>query len=229
MNTDSDNKWKPLLLDVIQLSCERDDRLLFSDLTFSLVPGDILQVEGRNGAGKTTLLRILAGLASGYAGDIHWKGQLLHKVYADFRLDCYFLGHKPGLKLELTPVENLFWRLQINNIMPDHAILLSALDKVQLSGFEDIPCNHLSAGQLRRVALAGLLASKARLWILDEPFTAIDVDGVIWLESLLYDHAANGGMVMITSHQPLQDPQKKLRKIRLEHFTRSSYAGSSYD
>ncbi|OED41408.1 hypothetical protein ACH42_14170 [Endozoicomonas sp. (ex Bugula neritina AB1)] len=207
------------MLEVIQLSCERDDRLLFSDLSFSLASGDILQVEGRNGAGKTTLLRILAGLASGYSGDIHWNDQPLHKVYADFRLDCYFLGHRPGLKLELTPMENLYWRLQITNNTPNESVLLASLEKVQLAGFEDIPCSHLSAGQLRRVALAGLLASKARLWILDEPFTAIDVDGVAWLEGLLYEHSAKGGMVMVTSHQPLQNINGQLRKIRLEAFS----------
>ena len=206
------------LLDVLRLRCDRDDRLLFSNLSFSLSPGEILQVEGRNGAGKTTLLRILAGLSSGFSGDIFWNEQPIRKVYADFRLDCYFLGHRPGLKLELTPMENLVWRLQITNNVPETQLLLDALEKVQLAGFEDIPCSHLSAGQLRRVALAGLLASKARLWILDEPFTAIDVDGVAWLEGLVYEHAANGGMVMLTSHQPLQNSSGKLRKIRLEDF-----------
>ena len=207
------------MLDVIQLSCERDDRLLFSDLSFSLSAGEILQIEGRNGAGKTTLLRMLAGLSAGYSGEILWESKPLKKAYADFRLNCYFLGHHPGLKLELTPIENLNWRLQITNNQPDVARLQAALDKVQLSGYEHIPCSHLSAGQLRRVALAGLLASQARLWILDEPFTAIDVDGVAWLETLLYEHIDRGGMVLVTSHQALSNVNGQLRKLRLEHFS----------
>ncbi len=148
------------------------------------------------------------------------SGIMRHSVLCipDFRLDCYFLGHKPGLKLELTPLENLTWRLQITNNPVNEKVLQAALAKVQLAGFEDIPCGHLSAGQLRRVALAGLLASKAKLWVLDEPFTAIDVEGVTWLESLLYEHANNGGMVMLTSHQALQNTCGQLRKIRLEDY-----------
>ena len=121
-------------------------------------------------------------------------------------------------------MENLDWRLQITNNAPEKSVLLAALEKVQLAGFEDIPCSHLSAGQLRRVALAGLLASKARLWILDEPFTAIDADGVAWLEERFYEHSAKGGMVIVTSHQSLQNSDGKLRKIRLEAF-----AGACHD
>ncbi len=204
------------MLKVLQLSCERDDRQLFSNLSFELGGGEILQIEGRNGAGKTSLLRIIAGLSSGFSGEIFWQGQPLKKVYADFRLDCFFLGHKPGLKLDLTPLENLIWRLRLSNsaVHPDH--LLQALERVHLAGYEDIPCSHLSAGQLRRVAFAGLIASEARFWILDEPFTAIDVEGVAWLEGLLDEHRACGGMVLITSHQALSNRQGSLRKLSLE-------------
>ncbi|MFK0571051.1 cytochrome c biogenesis heme-transporting ATPase CcmA [Endozoicomonas sp.] len=205
---------------MLQLSCERDDRLLFSHLSFQLCPGEILQIEGRNGAGKTSLLRIIAGLSSSYTGEILWDGQPLAKVYADFRLDCFFLGHKPGLKLDLTPLENLAWRSRLANTTVSHEGLLAALDRVHLAGYEDIPCSHLSAGQLRRVAFAGLIASQARLWILDEPFTAIDLEGVVWLESLLEEHASLGGMVLVTSHQPLTDRQGSLRKLQLETFAK---------
>ncbi len=206
------------MLEVKQLGCDRDDRSLFDDLSFCLESGELLQIEGRNGAGKTTLIRILSGLSNEYRGDIYWNSQPLAKVYADFRLACYFLGHRPGLKLELTPLENLVWRMQIANQSPSSDVLHEALERVQLGGYEDVPCEHLSAGQLRRVALAGLLASKARLWILDEPFTAIDVDGVAWLEVLLHEHVESGGMVIITSHQKLSDRSGKLRKIRLEDY-----------
>ena len=206
------------MLKVVQLSCERDDRLLFSNLSFQLGRGEILQIEGRNGAGKTTLLRIIAGFSSSPGGDIFWNDQPLSTVYAGFRLDCFFLGHKPGLKLDLTPLENLTWRAKLANTIINREILLAALDRVELAGYEDIPCSHLSAGQLRRVAFAGLIASPAMLWILDEPFTAIDIDGVSWLERLFDEHTQQGGMVLVTSHQPLADRQGKLRRLNLEHF-----------
>ncbi|WP_067519146.1 cytochrome c biogenesis heme-transporting ATPase CcmA [Endozoicomonas ascidiicola] len=206
------------MLKVSQLSCERDERLLFHNLSFQLSPGDVLQIEGRNGAGKTTLLRIIAGLSSHARGDIFWNDLPLSSVYADFRLASFFLGHKPGVKMDLSPLENMHWRLQLKNIQPVESVLFAALGQVGLYGYEDIPCSHLSAGQLRRVTFACLIASKAKLWILDEPFTAIDIDGVAWLESLIDEHATNGGMVLITSHQPLSDHKGNLRKLKLEDF-----------
>ncbi len=211
------------MLNVVQLSCERDDRLLFSNLSFKLCSGEILQIEGRNGAGKTSLLRIIAGLSSSYAGDLFWNSQPLAKVYADFRLDCFFLGHKPGLKLDLTPLENLAWRSRLANTAVSREGLLAALHRVHLAGYEDIPCSHLSAGQLRRVAFAGLVASQASLWILDEPFTAIDAEGVAWLEGLFDEHASQGGMVLVTSHQSLSNLKGNLRKLRLETFAAEAY------
>ena len=204
------------MLRVRQLGCERDDRQLFRNLNFELSGGEILQISGCNGAGKTSLLRIIAGLSSNFEGEIFWRGQPLRKVYADFRMNCFFLGHKPGLKLGLTPLENLIWRLRLNNSAVQRDHLLPALERVQLAGYEDIPCSHLSAGQLRRVLFAGLIACQASFWILDEPFTAIDVEGVAWLEGLLDEHVANGGMVLITSHQALNDRQGLLRKLSLE-------------
>ena len=206
------------MLEVDRLGCERDDRSLFSELSFSLSPGEILQIEGRNGAGKTTLLRVIAGLSQDYTGDMFWHSQPLADVRAEFRLSCFFLGHKPGLKLELTPVENLRWRLQVASSYPQRQKILAALEQVQLAGYEDVPCAHLSAGQLRRVALAGLLASEVRLWILDEPFTAIDVNGVAWLERQILAHAERGGMVLVTSHQLLQLCAERLRKMALEDY-----------
>ena len=206
------------MLEVDRLGCERDDQPLFSELSFSLSPGKILQIEGRNGAGKTTLLRIIAGLSVDYSGEIFWQSQPLADVLAEFRLACFFLGHKPGLKLELTPVENLRWRLQVASCSPQSQEILHALEQVQLAGYENIPCSHLSAGQLRRVALAGLLASEACLWILDEPFTAIDMSGVSWLEQQLLTHVEQGGMVLVTSHQSLQITTGRLRKMALEDY-----------
>ena len=214
------------MLEVKQLGCERDGRILFSNLSFTLSPGEILQVQGRNGAGKTTLLRILAGLSRDFSGKVFWKSEPLEENYGDFRLNCYFSGHQTGIKPELTPLENLRWRLQIANIDPQTNIMLNALEQVGLSGFEYISCNHLSAGQQRRVALAGLLASNACLWILDEPFTAIDKEGVRWLETLFEQHLARGGMILLTSHQPLKQPESYLSRINVEDYQEPEYDGA---
>ncbi|MGB0360933.1 MAG: cytochrome c biogenesis heme-transporting ATPase CcmA [Endozoicomonas sp.] len=207
------------MLTVNQLSCERNERLLFHNLSFQLASGEVLQIEGQNGAGKTTLLRIIAGLSSLTQGGISWNGQSLSSVYEDFRLNSFFLGHKPGLKMELSSLENMRWRLQLKNINASEPALLSTLEQVGLFGYEDIPCCHLSAGQLQRVAFACLIVSRVKLWILDEPFTAIDTKGIIWLENLIDNHAEQGGMVLITSHQPLSDRRGNLRKLKLEQFT----------
>lgn len=214
------------MLEVKQLGCERDGRVLFSNLSFTLSYGEILQIQGRNGAGKTTLLRILAGLSRDFQGEIFWDAEPLENIYADFRLNCYFAGHQSGLKLELSPVENLNWRLQIANQFPKNEQVLTALERVGLAGFEDISCHHLSAGQLRRVALAGLLMSNARLWILDEPFTAIDAEGVHWLKMLFEEHVASGGMLLLTSHQPLNFPDAHFARINVENYQEQLYEGA---
>ena len=208
------------MLKVVNLGCERDDRVLFANVSFTLSPGDTLQVQGGNGVGKTTLLRSIAGLAHQYQGDIFWGNQLLKNNHADFCLGSYFLGHRSGLKLELTPVENLLWSHQLSG----RSATISASDalaQVNLSGYEDIPCHQLSAGQCRRVALAGLLMSDAVLWILDEPFTAIDAEGVQWLEGLINAHAKRQGMTLITSHQPLSESIAYVRILKLENYLRS--------
>ena len=207
------------MLKLVKLGCERDNRLLFTDLSIELLPGQLLQIEGANGSGKTTLLRVLAGLSSDYLGDICWRGEKLARVYADFRFSTFYFGHKPAVKHELTPVENMHWRAGLRNEVRSAQQIRKALDQVDLTGFEEVPCGHLSAGQQRRVALADLSVTDARLWILDEPFTAIDVHGVAWLESVLLRHINDDGMVVITSHQRLRDISGQVRKIRLESFS----------
>uniref|UniRef100_UPI00351ADF11 cytochrome c biogenesis heme-transporting ATPase CcmA n=1 Tax=Endozoicomonas sp. Mp262 TaxID=2919499 RepID=UPI00351ADF11 len=206
------------LLEVANLECERDDRMLFADLSFSVMPGETLQVEGCNGSGKTTLLKILAGLTQDYQGTVLWGKDLLNKNYAEFRLACHFIGHYPGIKNELSPMENLTWRQSISGRKLSNNFT-DALAEADLAGYEYIPCGSLSAGQQRRVALAGLLVSDARLWILDEPFTAIDSSGIDWVERLLEQHARQGGMTVITSHQALSESLAGLRTIRLDQYS----------
>lgn len=201
------------LLEVKNLRCERDERVLFNELAFSVCAGDVLQIEGPNGSGKTTLLRIISGLSSAYEGDIFWRDDAIKKVRPDFYQNLHYLGHLPGIKASLTPRENLRWSCALE--FQDHdAQIESALEKVGLFGFEDLPCFTLSAGQQRRVALARLYLTSCPLWILDEPFTAIDKKGVEELEAKLAQHAQEGGAVLLTTHHQLQLPHN-LKKVLL--------------
>ncbi|MEX0605922.1 MAG: cytochrome c biogenesis heme-transporting ATPase CcmA [Marinobacter sp.] len=193
------------LLQAIGLSCERDDRLLFQSLDFSIVPGSLTRVEGANGSGKTTLLRILAGLHDGFEGQVLWQGQPLIADRETFLRNLLFMGHRPGVKPLLTPLENLRFLISGRQRVTDDQ-LSEALSRAGLAGFEDVSCQHLSAGQTRRVALARLLLSDEPLWILDEAFTAIDQQGVEGLEQLLVNRAAMGGAIILTTHHEPELP-----------------------
>tara|TARA_Y100000782_G_scaffold47114_2_gene52728 strand:- start:3035 stop:3682 length:648 start_codon:yes stop_codon:yes gene_type:complete len=204
------------LLQVENLFCERDDRILFEDLCFSINAGEVIQVEGRNGSGKTTLLRILSGLSNHYEGEIFWKGQDISGVRDDFRRELLYFGHHPGVKAILTPEENLHWYAAMHPGIKGNEIS-EALDKVGLAGFEDSPCHTLSAGQNRRVSLARLHLTQAKLWILDEPFTAIDKKGVAEKEQMMIDHAKRGGTVILTTHHELAISDQ-IRRFNLDEL-----------
>ncbi|WP_447059110.1 cytochrome c biogenesis heme-transporting ATPase CcmA [Vibrio alginolyticus] len=203
------------MLEVSNLTAIRDERVLFENLQFEIKPGELVQIEGRNGTGKTTLLRIVTGLGEREEGVIKWKGEEVEKSRDVFHQDLLFLGHQTGVKRELTALENLrFYQSIQNNRSSDEEIFI-ALTQVGLAGREDVPVAQLSAGQQRRVALARLWLSKQILWILDEPLTAIDKQGVKVLESLFASHADNGGIVVLTTHQDMFADSPKLRKIKL--------------
>ena len=174
--------------------------MLFSGLGFRLFPGQVLQVAGPNGVGKTTLLSIVAGLCPAESGALWWQDRPVADDVAGFRSAFTWLGHHPGLKLMLSPLENLHWLLGLRGLAVDVPAIVEALERVGLYGYEDVPVARLSAGQKRRVALARLFLEKCPLWILDEPFTAIDRAGVAELEGWLRDHAAAGGLVLLTTH-----------------------------
>lgn len=191
------------LLQAVDLECERDERLLFQNLSFSIVPGTLTRVEGPNGSGKTTLLRILAGLNDAWSGDILWCGQPRGHDRESFHRNTLYLGHRPGIKPLLTPMENLRALMAGRRPVNDE-VLAQALAGTGLAGYEHVPCRNLSAGQQRRVALARLLIADEPLWLLDEVFTAIDADGVQAIETLLKQRAAEGGAILVTTHHDLQ-------------------------
>ncbi|MBS0970325.1 cytochrome c biogenesis heme-transporting ATPase CcmA [Nissabacter archeti] len=202
------------MLEALRLSCVRDERVLFSDLNFNITPGEIVQVEGQNGAGKTSLLRILAGLAQPESGEVRWQGQPVGRVRETFHAQLLFLGHQPGVKALLTPFENLtFYQSAAGK--PDYEAIWQALAQVGLLGYEEVPAGQLSAGQQRRVALARLWLSRAPLWVLDEPLTAIDHEGIALLMAQFEQQAARGGMVLLTTHQPLPATGRAVRRLRL--------------
>lgn len=202
------------LLDIEKLYCERDDRVLFESLNFSVKAGEIWRIEGPNGTGKTTLLRILCGLLSHYEGQIRFRGQVIQSVRPLFRANTLYLGHKPGVKASLTAEENLAFLCQVDGSQEQQAIR-EALAKVGLKGFEDVAAQSLSAGQQRRIALARLYLQQQPLWILDEPFTAIDVHGVAQLEARLEEHAMRGGAVIVTTHHDLKLKSNRLKRLIL--------------
>ncbi len=203
------------MLSAHNLTCIREERVLFEDLNLSIFPGDILQIEGPNGAGKTSLMRILAGLSQPYDGDIQFQGKSITDQRELFHQNLLYLGHLPGVKDELTAQENLAFNLALHGL--DTSTAESTLTEVNLLGFEDALASHLSAGQHRRIALSRLWQSQAKIWILDEPFTAIDKLGVEKLEQLFLQHADNGGCVILTTHQDLSLPAERVKKVSLAY------------
>lgn len=188
------------------ISCERGERLLVNALSLTLSAGQGVRIEGPNGSGKTTLLRILAGLSQQYSGRVSWCGEDIRFSRTALATDTLYIGHLAGVKALLSPLENLSWwlSLHISAIEPiTEDKMLNALNRVGLKRFANTPCHQLSAGQQRRIALARLYLSEHRLWILDEPFTAIDASGVTELEQCIAEHLAQGKMAIVTTHQAM--------------------------
>lgn len=204
-----------LVLDGI--GCEKAYRQLFSGVTVSLRAGQGLHVAGSNGSGKTTLLKIIAGLSNDYNGSIGWRfsDELNHVID---KSDLLYLGHLTGVKSLLTPLENLSWWVSL--CLPAYPIgsdeITQALQQIGLNSELNTPCHFLSAGQQRRVALARLLLSQQRVWILDEPFTALDHSGISQIENCIKRHQSSGGMVIMTSHQAVSN-------VELIHLNLADY------
>ena len=195
-----------------QLFCERDDRVLFRELSFSARAGEVIQIKGSNGSGKTTLLRVICGLNDNYHGALKWFNEPIDDNQDDFYSSLIYLGHQVGVNKVLTPVENLRWSVGLRENVTSESIY-QALAEIGLRGFEDSQCFSLSAGQQQRVSLSKLLLGTAIIWILDEPFTTLDVDGVQLLEKLLGDHARKGGVALVTTHHELSLPDLKILEL----------------
>ena len=205
-----------ILLHIKSVTCIKQDRCLFADLNFSLNSGQIMQLAGPNGAGKTSLLRIIAGFSVPDEGAVLFQEQPISKYYEEYARELLFIGHKTGVNTQLSAVENVRHWLQINGYInqPD---LYPILAQLGLVGLEDVPVRMLSAGQQRRVALVRLWLSEAKLWVLDEPFTALDKSGVAFLQQRFTEHLQSGGAILLTTHQDLTTHFSNLQTVTLEY------------
>lgn len=207
------------MLDVTDLACVRGERHLFRGVGFRLEAGGLLHVRGQNGSGKTTLLRTLCGLAPAAAGTIRWTGQEIGRLGEDYRRQLCYLGHANAIKDELTPTENLRLAARLNGDpvdSVDEAAVLAALAAVGLSGRKDLPCRFLSQGQKRRVALARLVGRPRPLWILDEPFVALDTASIDIVRRLIGAHLERGGLAVLTTHQTVDFAPGVVRSLSLD-------------
>jgi heme exporter protein A len=205
-------------LSVINLQCTRGDRQLFSNLSLHLKPRQLLFLEGRNGSGKTTLIRTLCALFVADKGDILWQNQPIKAHLEAYHQALFYLGHLNAIKGGLTALENLRFNHAMSGQSNTDNELLNALEKIGLFGYEDFPTRQLSQGQKRRVALARLLVNKSPLWILDEPFVALDKTAVELLQGIISQHIEAGGMAIITTHQAVPLIEGKIQHLNLDDY-----------
>ncbi len=184
------------------LQCIRDDRCLFRELSFAVAAGEVVSIEGRNGSGKTSLLRILCGIRLPDAGAVYWQDKEIGHLGPGYFVHVGYIGHADGVKLDLTPRENLDFAASLGS-RRDGVAIEEVLDRVGLFALEDVPTRVLSAGQKRRLALARLLATSANLWVLDEPLSSLDRAGIDLFEALLREHLTRGGLAVMTTHHRL--------------------------
>ncbi|RMH15334.1 MAG: cytochrome c biogenesis heme-transporting ATPase CcmA [Gammaproteobacteria bacterium] len=203
-------------MQVHQLECRRGERPLFSNLTFSLSEKELLWVSGPNGSGKTTLLRTLSGLLSPSAGEILWKGKAIQDWGDDYYADLLYLGHLNALKLELTVLENIRFSLVLSGQQCSDNQLRNALKRLGLIEHALKPCRYLSQGQKRRVALCRLLLDSATLWILDEPFVALDHDSIDHVLMIMRQHLNSGGRIILTTHQEVAFQGMEVKRVALD-------------
>jgi heme exporter protein A len=201
------------LLEIRDLGCQRNDRLLFEGLDFTLEPGQMLVVEGPNGCGKTSLLRILTGLRLADSGEVLWRGEAINRLAGDYFEQLTYVGHHDGVKHELSCLENL--RLARAMGLPSSIELDQVLEQVNLYAYGETEVGSMSAGQKRRLALARLLATNSIFWILDEPFTSLDKTSMSMFAALFERHLEQGGLIVMTSHHDISLPRQSVQRLQL--------------
>ncbi|HEV2834117.1 MAG TPA: cytochrome c biogenesis heme-transporting ATPase CcmA [Pyrinomonadaceae bacterium] len=192
------------MLELSKLGCVRGDRRLFSGLDLSFSPGTFVQLTGPNGSGKTSLLRILCGLLAPAEGNVYWQGADIRSLGEDYYTAVTYLGHRPGIKDELSALENLRISNALNGVEVSKAAASGALARMGLKGRESLPARFLSEGQRRRAGLARLLLCNTRLWLLDEVLTSLDKSAVGLVRSLIEEHLNRGGITIVATHQELE-------------------------
>ena len=204
------------MLQALQLECTRGFRTLFSGLDVLLNDGELLHVRGANGSGKTGLLRILCGLLAPARGEVRWRGKSIRDLAEDFRRELVYIGHASGVKDELTAAENLRIACALSGLPADAAAIGGALDRFGVGRYANAAVKTLSQGQRRRAALARLaLAAGHPLWLLDEPFNALDASAAANVEQALAAHLQRGGIVVMTAHQAVPGFGPRARALEL--------------
>lgn len=199
---------------VNNLECSRRDNILFQELNFSLEDGGLLQINGVNGSGKSSLLQICVGLIQASEGEIIWNGEDIMESRYQFQAEMTYFGHTNGVKAGLTALENMkvMHALSGSKANIDYSLIL---EHIGLSGLEDVLLSRMSAGQKRRVGLSRIFMSSSKLWLLDEPFNALDKNGKKIIEQLIVKHCTDGGMVIFATHQTMEIDGYPLQHIHL--------------
>lgn len=203
------------MLEARSLGCVRGDRRLFSDVNFECISGSLLQVQGPNGSGKTSLLRMICGLLQPAEGEIRWQGKNIRSIGEDYFSSLTYIGHRNGLKDELSPLENLSISSGLAGVVVDRTDCRTKLQEMGLGGREHLPVRVLSEGQRRRSALARLLVARKPLWLLDEVFTSLDRSAVAMAKQLIEDHLKNGGTAVVATHQELDIRAGSFQRLEL--------------
>ncbi len=204
----------------------RGDRRLFRDVSFALSSGTLLQLTGANGSGKTSLLRILCGLLSPASGEVRWQGKRIKSLGEEYARDVTYIGHRHGIKEELTPLENLRISSALAGCEVKRVAARAALDRLGLLSRENLPARFLSEGQRRRAALARLLTCNTSLWLLDEVLASLDHSAQTLVEALIGEHLERGGIAIVSTHQKIDIQTKSMHRLELES-NQSSYVTSN--